>query len=132
MTRPTWDEYWLAGAEWTATRAECTRSRVGALLVKRNRLVAQGYNGAPAGESSCLTGACPRSKSTVLPGSSYDTGPGVCISTHAELNVLLFAGSAQQHGATLYVTREPCDGCWKVVKASGVVRVVWPEGEWRR
>jgi dCMP deaminase len=91
-----------------------------------------GYNGAPAGEPGCLTmGACPRgqmSTSDILPGSSYDTGAGACIALHAEQNAIIRAGK-NCRGATLYLTDAPCDGCSRLIKGSGIARVVWPNGE---
>lgn len=68
--RPDWDTYFLAGAAWAATRADCTRRKVGAILVNaRNEVRGVGYNGAPAGVPGCASaGACPR-------GAHYETVP---------------------------------------------------------
>jgi dCMP deaminase len=63
----------------------------------------------------------------VPPGSSYDTGPGACIAIHAEANALLRAGK-KSRGAHLYLTTAPCDGCLKLIRGAGVVRVIWTEG----
>jgi dCMP deaminase len=59
-------------------------------------------------------------------GSSYDTGPGACIAVHAEANALLYAGVDGCKGSTLYVTCAPCDGCDRLICASGIARVVYP------
>lgn len=126
--RPTWDVWWLHGAIWASERGECIRRQVGALVVKDNDLISQGYNGAPAGRPSCLQGACPRARSTVAPGSSYDTGPGTCIAIHGEANALLRAGR-DARGATLYVSCMPCDGCLKLADGAGIIRTVWPDQE---
>ena len=132
MTRPSFDSWALDGAQWSSLRAECTRRKVGAVLFSPDRrVIAQGYNGAAPGAPSCLEGACPRGLKTtteVAPGSSYDTGPGSCIATHAEANALLWAGK-EARGATLYITDDPCDGCWRLIRNAGVVRVVTPNGE---
>jgi len=115
-----------------SVRGECTRRRVGAVVVKGKRVVGTGYNGAPEGEEkTCLTGDCPRAKSGVEPGSSYDTGPGECIAVHAEANALLDAGRRLSEGSTLYTTEKPCDGCLKLIQGAGIKRVVWPGGEQR-
>lgn len=53
--RPDWDDYFLGIARAVSARADCTRRRVGAVIVKDNRIVSTGYNGAPAGEPGCLT-----------------------------------------------------------------------------
>ncbi|MDH6462047.1 dCMP deaminase [Micromonospora sp. A200] len=133
MSRKDWDEYYLDIAHAVAARADCTRRQVGAVIVNADhRQIGQGYNGAPPGEPGCLTaGACPRGRfgsDVVPPGSSYDTGPGSCISVHAEVNALLDAGGrAACLGATLYVTDAPCDGCARIVRAAGIARVVTPQ-----
>lgn len=68
--RPDWDKYFLNGAAWAATRADCTRRQVGAILVNaRNEVRGVGYNGAPSGIPGCATAsACPR-------GAHYETVP---------------------------------------------------------
>ncbi|WP_144121158.1 deaminase [Catellatospora sichuanensis] len=127
--RPGWDEYWLGMAQAASARADCSRRRVGAVVVQGGRLKGGGYNGSPPGSPlSCLAGGCPRATSGVAPGSSYDTGPGECIALHAEMNAVVDAGRDKCLGGTLYVTEEPCGGCRKLLAASGLARVVWPSG----
>ncbi|ALA11837.1 dCMP deaminase [Mycobacterium phage Panamaxus] len=125
MMRPDWDEYFLEIAKTVAIRSDCERSQVGAVVVKDRRVRATGYNGAPAGRSGCAS--CPRRRSTVEPGSSYDTGPGRCVAVHAEANALLYCDREDLIGATLYITRAPCGGCQKLIDAAGIERVVTPE-----
>jgi dCMP deaminase len=128
--RPSWDDYYLDIAVAVSARADCTRRKVGALVVFGDRIVSTGYNGAPSGEPGCLTaGACPRgrrSKEDVTPGSSYDTGAGACIALHAEQNAILRAGR-ECRGAILYLTDHPCDGCARLIKGAGFDRVVFRE-----
>jgi dCMP deaminase len=128
--RPDWDTYYLGIAQAVAARADCTRRTIGAIIVKGDRIVSTGYNGAPAGKPGCLTAsACPRgrmSTADVSPGSSYDTGSGACIALHAEQNAILRAG-LDCRGATLYLTDEPCDGCSRLIEGSGIVRIVYPD-----
>lgn len=121
-TRPTWDEYFLTIAAAVASRSDCERDKVGAVVVKDRRIVGTGYNGAPAGEPGCVS--CPRRTSGVEPGSSYGVGVGICIAVHAEGNALLYTDRADLIGATLYVTRAPCYDCSKLIKAAGIARVV--------
>lgn len=126
-----WDEYFLEVAKAVALRADCTRSKVGAVLVDSNhRVVGTGYNGAPPGAPGCLSGACPRGKL------SYDEHPeggsyANCISNHAERNAILYANPEERAGTTLYITRRPCTGCHQLILAEGIVKVVWltPDGE---
>ena len=127
--RPTWDQWGINLAQATATRADCSRRQVGAVIVTSDqRIVATGYNGAPSGKPGCLTaGACPRATSGVESlVTSYDTGAGACIALHAEQNALLRASWAEMQGSTLYVTCEPCPGCWRMISGTPLARVVWP------
>lgn len=119
--RPDWDTYFLGIAEAVAARSDCERSRVGAVVVKERRIRATGYNGAPAGAPGCLD--CPRRTSSVAPGSDYSN----CVAVHAEANALLYCDRGDLPGAVLYITREPCYACSKLIAATGVERVIWPE-----
>lgn len=126
--RPDWDAYFLGIARSVAARADCRRRRHGCVLVDVDRrIIGTGYNGAPAGEPGCLAGACPRgllSYDEVESLSSYDSGPGRCISVHAEANALLYARTSCK-GATAYVTGEPCPTCHKLLRGAGIERIVW-------
>jgi len=136
MTVPSWDQYFLQIAQTVSTRAKCRRRRVGAVLTVDRRIIATGYNGAPPGEADCLEGACPRGLlgyDEVPELGDYDRPgtPGFCIAIHAEVNALLFA-TRDTNGATAYITDPPCPGCRKALAAAGVVRAVWPDGEFDR
>lgn len=149
VRRPNWDDYFLNIAVTVAQRADCTRRKVGAVIVKDQRIVSTGYNGASSGQPGCLTdGACPRGQhwqnghrcggckdlwpcdKSVQPSSSYDTGAGSCIAVHAEANALIYADYEKCQEATLYCTDAPCDGCRKLVNAAGISRIVVPERTW--
>lgn len=123
--RPSWDAYFLRLAAVVATRADCTRSQVGAVLVNaRNEVRGTGYNGAPSGVPGCASaGACPRgrlSSAECAPNSDYAN----CIADHAERNALRHADPRELFGSTLYTTREPCPACWTLIRAAGLRRVV--------
>ncbi|MFJ3634662.1 deoxycytidylate deaminase [Streptomyces sp. NPDC090112] len=123
--RPSWDDWAIGIADAVAPRGDCTRSQVGAVLLdRRRRLVMSGMNGVPSGEKGCLTGACPRGRTTydeIPAGTDY----GNCIAIHAEENLLIHARREDLEGGTVYVTRAPCYRCLPRLKAAGVARVVW-------
>lgn len=124
MNRPNWDDYFMGIAHAVAERSDCERSQVGAVVVKDRRIRGTGYNGAPAGRPGCLS--CPRRRSTVAPNTDYSEGPGRCVAVHAEANALLYCDRADLVGATIYITREPCFDCDKLIQAAGVHSVIWP------
>lgn len=127
--RPLWDEYFMDIAQVVATRGDCSRRQVGAVITDtENRIVSTGYNGSYSGGPSCLAGQCPRAASGVEPGSSYDTGPGACIAVHAEANAILFADRVRLIDGTLYITEPPCDGCLKLIRNTNLRAVAYPYG----
>lgn len=68
----------------------------------------------------------------VAPGSSYDTGPGACIASHAEANAV--SDAQQRNGGrladcTMYVSCEPCEGCVRHIRnQTDIKAIIWPEG----
>lgn len=132
-TRPSWDDYFLAIAFTIATRADCTRRQVGAVIVDpHHRIISTGYNGAAAGQPGCMTdAACPRGRMTVEEHPSYIDGNQDftnCIAVHAEANALLYADGMRTRGATFYCTDKPCVSCERLIAGAGIARVVWARG----
>lgn len=125
-SRPSWNEYFIQIAKTASLRADCTRSKVGAVLVDgNNRILSVGYNGSPSKTPGCLTdNACPRGRL------SYDELPALagyqtCIAIHAERNAIIYADPEKRVGSSLYVTRSPCMDCQLLALASGVRKFVW-------
>ena len=80
--RPSWDEYWMKITRIVAQRSTCLRRKTGAILVKDNRLIAQGYNGAPKGLPHCAEVGCLREQLKVPSGERHE----LCRGVHAEQN----------------------------------------------
>ena len=125
--KPSWDQYFLGIADAASRRSSCERSKVGAAVVKHNRVRSLGYNDAPPGRPGCES--CPRRLSDVQPGSCYETGAGRCVAIHAEQNAVIFSDREDLRGATIYITREACSGCMKTIQAAGIQRIVTPDGD---
>ena len=104
--RPSWDEYFKRIVEVTASRSSCNRLQVGCLLVKNNRIIAQGYNGFLPG--------CPH-ESQVRDGHEQAT-------VHAEQNAVADCAKrgAACENSTAYITHYPCLNCMKILCASGI------------
>lgn len=130
MMRLNKDHYYLSIALAVAARSTCLRKRYGAVIVKNDEIIATGYNGAPRGEPNCCdTGICARRE--------YSHGEGylVCPAVHAEQNAIISASRNDMIGSTLYLAcidtpnPKPCEICRRMIKNSGITRVVTAEGE---
>ena len=49
-----WDRRFMELTEQVGSWASCIRRKVGAVIVREKRVMTTGYNGAPAGISSCI------------------------------------------------------------------------------
>lgn len=111
MTRPSWDEYFKQLTILTSTRSPCERLKVGCILVKDKRLIAQGYNG-------------------YLPGAPHKQvirNNHEIATVHAEQNAISDCAKrgVSCDGATAYITHFPCVNCAKLLYASGIKEIVY-------
>ncbi len=120
--RPSWDEYFLEVARLVCKRATCLRRSVGAVLVKDKKILATGYNGAPAGLKHCVDIGCLREKLKIPSGERQE----LCRGLHAEQNVLVQAAlyGVSTKGSVLYVTNQPCVICAKMLINAGIKEIV--------
>ena len=105
------DEVFINIAKEIGTLSHCTRSKVGAVLVKDGNVISFGYNGTPAGmDNGCEENNV--TKDEVI---------------HAEMNSILKAAKSGNsvEGSTLYLTLSPCKECSKLILQSGVKKVVY-------
>ena len=119
-----WDNRFMQLAEHISSWSSCCRHNVGAIIVKDNRVLATGYNGAPAGIETCKErGYCYKNKLGI------ESGPLQCYAVHAEQNAILQAAKfgISIKGATLYCTHKPCNICIKQIINSGIKRVYYKE-----
>jgi dCMP deaminase len=122
-------QYYLGIAKAVAARANCQGRKVGAVLVRGDRIVSTGYNGTPAGVPNCLDGGCQRcaNRAEYPSGTNYD----LCICVHAEANALLSAArfGIATEGATLFATHQACFACSKELIQAAVEKAYFLE-EW--
>ena len=113
-------------ARLAAERSSCMRRQVGAVIVRGRRVVATGYNGAPAGVRHCSETGCLREKLKVPSGERHE----LCRGLHAEQNAIIQAalhGVSTQESA-LYCTNLPCIICAKMLINAGIREVVMGDG----
>ncbi|MDR1203757.1 MAG: dCMP deaminase family protein [Tannerellaceae bacterium] len=108
------DKRYLRMAMIWAESSYCIRRKVGALIVKDNMIISDGFNGTPSGFENVCEDENDVTKPYVL---------------HAEANAItkVAASSNSSKGATIYVTSAPCIECAKLIIQSGIKRVVYSE-----
>ena len=124
-SRPSWDRYFMDIAHVAASRSNCSRRQVAAVVVRDKQIISTGYNGTPRGIKNCSEGGCPRCNSDVPSGQ----GLHQCLCSHAEENAIVQAAynGIMLKGATLYTTYSPCLLCAKMIINAGIVEVVYHE-----
>ena len=108
------DKRYLRMARIWAENSYCQRRQVGALIVKNNAIISDGYNGTPSG----FPNLCEDGNNVTFP-----------YVLHAEANAIskLARSNNNSEGATLYVTASPCLECAKLIIQAGIKRVVYGE-----
>ena len=124
-----WDKRFIDMAEVVGSWSSCYQENrhVGAVIIKDKRVLATGYNGAPAGVKSCKDkGECLRKKLNIPSGTRHE----LCFAVHAEQNVIAQAArfGISVEGATIYVTHQPCTICTKMIINSGIKKVIYKYG----
>jgi dCMP deaminase len=110
-----YDSAYLKMAKEWAKLSYCSRKQVGALIVKGNMIISDGYNGAPTGFDNCC---------------EDDNGETHWYVLHAEANAMMKVAKSTHNadGATLYITLSPCKDCSKLILQAGIKRVVYHKG----
>ena len=106
------DKRYLRMARIWAENSYCQRRKVGAILVKDQMIISDGYNGTPAGFENICEDEGGVTKPYVL---------------HAEANAItkVARSSNSSEGSTLYITASPCLECSKLIIQAGIKRVVY-------
>ena len=126
MSRPSWPEYFMDITRLVAKRSTCLRRHVGAILVKDKRILATGYNGAPAGMKHCQEIGCLREDASIPSGERHE----LCRALHAEQNAIIQAAyhGISINGSILYCTNKPCVICTKMIINAGIRKIYYGEG----
>ena len=108
------DSRYMRMARIWAENSYCKRRQVGALMVKNNMIISDGYNGTPSG----FPNVCEDENNVTFP-----------YVLHAEANAItkLARSNNNSEGATIYITASPCIECAKLIIQAGIKRVVYGE-----
>ena len=124
-----WDTRFMEIAHSIANWSSCYQEnrKIGAVIVRNKRILTTGYNGAPAGVTSCVERKeCLRRQLNIPSGTKQE----LCYAIHAEQNAIIQAAKlgVSIEGATLYCTHQPCVICAKMIVNSGISRVIYEQG----
>ncbi len=111
-----WDQRFLVIASHFAGWSKDPSTKVGAVAVRSRRILAQGYNGLPAGVSD--------TESRLM-----DRTTRLAMTVHAETNCICHAAQngVSLIGATMYVwPLMTCSNCASMLIQSGIIKVVVP------
>jgi dCMP deaminase len=103
----------MGTAELISSASHANRKKVGAIIVKDNRIISTGYNGTPSGfDNQCEVNDI--------------TKPEVL---HAESNAIAKCAKSNEstEGSTMYVTLSPCFNCSKLIIQCGIKQVFYKE-----
>lgn len=125
MDRTSWSEYFMDICKLVAKRSTCTRRQVGAIAVRDKRILATGYNGAPAGLEHCLDIGCLREQMGIPSGQRHE----LCRGLHAEQNVIIQAAThgVRLNNSIIYCTHQPCLICTKMLINCGIEGIIYDE-----
>jgi dCMP deaminase len=113
----------MKAAKVYADLSYAKRKKVGAVIVRDDRILSIGYNGTPAGWDNC----CEELSSSPGTGTRLVTKPEVL---HAETNAIakLAASTESGKGAALFIYPcSPCMECAKLIYQSGINEVYFTE-----
>lgn len=108
------DERYLRMASIWSENSYCRRRKVGALIVKDQMIISDGYNGTPSG----FPNICENEEGLTFP-----------FVLHAEANAItkVARSNNSSDGSTLYVSASPCMECSKLIIQAGIRRVVFSD-----
>jgi dCMP deaminase len=114
---------YLAEAIVVASRANCIRRTVGALIVRDGCVIARGWNGVFGTFKDCREAGCPR----CIAGGSTGSGYATCVCIHAEQSAIADAArrGISADGSTIYVTLRPCLQCMAIALAAGIMHLYY-------
>jgi dCMP deaminase len=123
-------------------QSTCCRLKVGAVMVKDNRVISIGFNGVPSGQEHCedhfkdvyekdFKGKHPSFEEFIKTGNFFEMHGAFSNDNelHAEQNAILFAAKngIATEGSSIYVTQSPCINCAKVIIVAGIKRVFFKD-----
>ena len=134
MTQQELDTYYIKVAEICSENSKANKLKVGAIIVKDQQIISDGFNGTPSGfDNQCEDEKHKESSKCTYCGQEHCEGcknielvtrPEVM---HAESNAITKCAKYGKAtlGSTIYITHTPCIECAKLIIQAGIKRVVY-------
>ena len=116
--------YLMMAGDYAKQYTGCTKVAVGSCLVKDGTIISMGANRAIP--DLCRARGCLRVE-LYGDNSKLHRNPEDCRAIHSEVDAIGKAAKVgvSTNGATLYVTRYPCEACARLIITAGIKRVVY-------
>lgn len=108
-----WDKNYVELAEYVAQWSKDRSTKVGAVIVKDNRVVSTGYNGFPSGFNDDVD-------------ERHSRPAKYAYTEHAERNAIYTAAKEGigLKDSTMYLSWSPCSDCARAIIQSGISKIV--------
>lgn len=117
------DKKYMLMAIEESKNANCAKGKVGAIIVKNDKILGKGNNSVPIGVKPCTEETCIRKLLKLKAGERQE----LCRVVHAEQNAILNALFEKNDlkESTIYVTKSPCMICSKLLINAGIKKVFY-------
>ena len=134
MTQQELDTYYIKVAQICSENSKANKLKVGAIIVKDQQIISDGFNGTPSGfDNQCedekhkkldRCSLCSQEHCEGCDNIELLTRPEVM---HAESNAITKCAKYGKAtlGSTIYITHTPCIECAKLIIQAGIKRVVY-------
>ena len=111
-TPPDWNQWFLQGVYWIASKSKDPKTKIGAIIVKDNRIISTGYNGIPHGVNDDIAWRHERPEKYKW----FEHGERNAIYSAAKYGI-------STENAVLYTNAMPCADCARGVIQAGIKQV---------
>lgn len=117
------DRFYMDKAYEQAEKSSCLRAKIGAIIVKNGKIIAQGYNNMVGGINDCAEMGCIRDIMKIPSGQRREVCRAICAEQLAISEAA--RNGVELDGGVAYITTFPCHICAKMLVSSGISEIVY-------
>jgi len=119
------DRVYMDMAYEQASKSACLRAKVGVVIVKEGKVIAQGYNNMTGGIKNCSETGCIRDIMKIKSGERREVCRAICAEQLAITEAA--RNGISLDGAVAYITTYPCHVCAKMLVSSGISEIIYDQ-----